>query len=136
MTCRRDSTRHGLPNRRYIIFTQLELLILVNAFVGAAIEMERSILPAIAEEEFAMVAGTEILSFIAAFGLTKAITNHFAGRLAVRCGRRSALIGGLVALPVPFCLGMGFALVGTVLSILLVKETTKHAAGMILSQIG
>lgn len=84
---------------------QFALLILVNAFVGAMIGMERSILPAIAEEEFAMVARTAILSFIAVFGLTKAMTNYFAGRLGDRFGRRSVLIGGwLVALPVPFLL--------------------------------
>ena len=86
-------------------FAQFGLLILVNAFVGAMIGMERSILPAIAEEEFEMVARTAILSFIAVFGLTKAITNYFAGRLGDRFGRRSVLIGGwLVAIPVPFLL--------------------------------
>ena len=84
---------------------QFGLLILVNAFVGAMIGMERSILPAIAEEEFEMVARTAILSFIAVFGIVKALTNYFAGRLGDRFGRKSVLIGGwLFALPVPFLL--------------------------------
>lgn len=84
---------------------QFGLLVLVNAFVGAMIGMERSILPAIAEDEFEMVARTAILSFIAVFGLTKAATNYFAGRLGDRFGRRAVLIGGwMVALPVPILL--------------------------------
>ncbi len=84
---------------------QFSLLILVNAFVGAMVGMERSILPSIAEDEFQMVARTAILSFIAVFGLVKAATNYFAGRLGDRFGRKSVLIGGwLIALPVPFLL--------------------------------
>ncbi|MFW5966128.1 MAG: MFS transporter [Persicimonas sp.] len=84
---------------------QFSLLILVNAFVGAMVGMERSILPAIAEDEFEMVARTAILSFIAVFGLVKAATNYFAGRLGDRFGRKVVLIGGWVlALPVPFLL--------------------------------
>ncbi len=84
---------------------QFSLLILVNAFVGGMVGMERSILPSIAETDFHMVARTAILSFIAVFGLVKASTNYFAGRLGDRFGRRSVLIGGwLVALPVPFLL--------------------------------
>ena len=54
---------------------QFLLLIIVNAFVGAMVGMERSILPAIAEEEFQLAARTAILSFIVVFGITKAMTN-------------------------------------------------------------
>ena len=51
---------------------QFSLLVLVNAFVGAMVGMERSILPAIAEQQFHLVARTAILSFIVVFGITKA----------------------------------------------------------------
>jgi MFS family permease len=79
--------------------------VLVNAFVGGMAGLERSILPAIAEQEFGIAARTAILSFIVAFGLTKAAANYLAGRLADRFGRRHILIAGwLVAAPVPFLL--------------------------------
>jgi MFS family permease len=84
---------------------QFSLLVVVNAFVGAMVGMERTILPAIAENEFHLVARTAILSFIVAFGLTKALTNYLAGRLSDRVGRKAVLVGGwLVAAPVPFML--------------------------------
>jgi MFS family permease len=84
---------------------QFSLLVLVNAFVGAMVGLERSILPAIAEAEFRIAARTAILSFIVVFGLTKALTNYFAGRLSDRHGRKHVLVAGwLVALPVPFVL--------------------------------
>jgi len=84
---------------------QFSLLVLVNAFVGAMVGMERSILPAIAEEEFLLAARTAILSFIVVFGVSKALTNYFAGRWSDAYGRRIVLIAGwIVALPVPFIL--------------------------------
>lgn len=84
---------------------QFSLLVVVNAFVGAMVGMERSILPMIAEEEFGLVAKTAILSFIAVFGVTKAATNYVAGRLSDRIGRKQVLVAGwLVATPVPFLL--------------------------------
>jgi len=84
---------------------QFSLLVLVNAFVGAMIGMERSILPAIAEQEFHLAAKTAVLSFIVVFGVTKALTNYLAGRLSDRFGRKLVLVGGwLVAAPVPFLL--------------------------------
>ena len=84
---------------------QFWLLVLVNAFVGAMVGLERSILPAIAEQEFALAARTAVLSFIVAFGLAKALTNYFAGRLSDRFGRRHVLIAGwMAAAPVPFML--------------------------------
>ena len=54
---------------------QFSLLVVVNAFVGATVGMERSILPAIAEQEFQLAARTAVLSFIAVFGIAKALTN-------------------------------------------------------------
>lgn len=84
---------------------QFSLLVLVNAFVGAMVGLERSILPAIAEEEFGLAAKTAVLSFIVVFGLTKAGTNYFAGRLSDAYGRKKVLVAGwFVALPVPFLL--------------------------------
>jgi MFS family permease len=84
---------------------QFTLLIVVNAFVGAMVGMERTILPAIAEQEFHLAARTAILSFIAVFGVTKALTNYFAGRLSDAVGRKRVLVAGwLIALPVPFLL--------------------------------
>jgi MFS family permease len=84
---------------------QFSLLVLVNAFVGAMVGMERTILPAIAEQEFHLAAKAAVLSFIVAFGLAKALTNYLAGRLADRVGRKHVLVAGwLVAVPVPFLL--------------------------------
>ncbi len=84
---------------------QFGLLLLVNAFVGAMVGMERSILPAIADQEFRLAARTAALSFIVVFGLTKAVTNYAAGRFADRFGRKQLLVvGWLVAAPVPFLL--------------------------------
>ena len=84
---------------------QFSLLLLVNAFVGAMVGLERSILPAIAEHEFHIVARTAILSFIVVFGVTKALTNYFAGRFSDRFGRKHVLVAGwLTAIPVPFML--------------------------------
>jgi MFS family permease len=84
---------------------QFSLLVLVNAFVGAMVGMERSILPALAEREFHVVARTAILAFIVVFGISKALTNYLAGRLADVHGRKLVLVAGwLVALPVPFML--------------------------------
>lgn len=84
---------------------QFSLLIVVNAFVGAMVGLERSILPAIAEQEFQLSAHSAILSFIVVFGLTKALMNYFAGRLSDQYGRKIVLISGwLIAVPVPFLL--------------------------------
>src|SRR5215467_12359533 len=84
---------------------QFTLLVVVNAFVGAMAGLERSILPAIAEDDFHLVARTAVLSFIVVFGIAKAITNYAAGRISDRFGRKHALVAGwLVAVPVPFML--------------------------------
>ena len=87
---------------------QFALLVLVNAFVGGMVGIERSILPAIAEQEFHLAARAGMLSFIAAFGVAKALTNYAAGSLSDRIGRRHVLIAGwLLAVPVPFLLMWG-----------------------------
>jgi MFS family permease len=84
---------------------QFTLLVVVNAFVGAMVGMERSILPAIAGQEFQLAARTAVLSFIVVFGIAKALTNYGAGRLSDRFGRKHVLVAGwLVAVPVPFLL--------------------------------
>lgn len=84
---------------------QFTLLVIINAFVGGMIGLERSILPQIAEVEFAIAAKTAILSFIIVFGIIKALTNYFAGAFANSIGRKNLLvIGWLFGLPVPFIL--------------------------------
>ena len=66
---------------------QFSVLVLVNAFVGAMVGLERSILPALAEREFQLAARAAILSFIAVFGVVKGLINYFAGRLSDKLGR-------------------------------------------------
>lgn len=84
---------------------QFSLLVVINAFVGAMVGMERSILPAIAEQEFHLVARSAILAFIVVFGVSKALTNYFAGRYSDRYGRKLILVAGwLIAMPVPILL--------------------------------
>jgi MFS family permease len=96
-----DRTPPGLrPN-----LGQFSLLVLVNAFVGAMAGLERTILPAIAEQEFHLVARAAVLSFIVVFGSVKAVTNYAAGRLSDSIGRKTVLVAGwIIALPVPFLL--------------------------------
>ncbi len=84
---------------------QFTLLVIINAFVGGMIGLERTIIPQIAEADFGLAAKTAILSFIIVFGITKAITNYYTGTLANRIGRKNLLIvGWLFAIPVPIML--------------------------------
>lgn len=84
---------------------QFTLLVIVNAFVGGMVGMERTIFPKFAEVEFGVASKTAILSFITAFGITKALTNYFTGKLANRFGRKNLLLfGWILALPIPFIL--------------------------------
>jgi MFS family permease len=84
---------------------QFILLVLVNAFVGGMVGLERSILPVIAQQTFQLEGNTLLLSFILVFGTAKAISNYFTGYLASFVGRKNLLvIGWLFALPVPFLL--------------------------------
>lgn len=84
---------------------QFSLLVLINAFVGGMIGMERSIFPDFASEVFGLESNAAMLSFIVAFGLSKAVTNYFSGRFANRYGRRNLLLfGWMIVLPVPMIL--------------------------------
>lgn len=84
---------------------QFTILVIVNAFVGGMIGMERTIFPQFAEVEFGIASKTAILSFITAFGLSKAIANYYTGRLANTFGRRNLLLfGWILAIPIPFIL--------------------------------
>jgi MFS family permease len=84
---------------------QFSLLVLINAFVGAMVGLERTILPPLAEQDFHLAARTAVLSFIVVFGVAKALTNYLAGRWSDRFGRKHVLVAGwLVATPVPFLL--------------------------------
>jgi MFS family permease len=81
---------------------QFSLLVLLNAFVGAMVGLERTVLPLVAEREFGIASVSAALSFIAVFGVVKAATNFMAGRLSDRWGRKRVLVlGWLFALPVP-----------------------------------
>jgi len=96
-----NTTKLGLKEN----WKQFTILVIVNAFVGGMIGMERTIIPKFAEIEFGIASKTAILSFIIAFGITKAITNYFTGRLANRFGRKNLLlIGWILAIPIPFIL--------------------------------
>lgn len=84
---------------------QFTLLVIVNAFVGGMVGLERSILPQMAEESFGLAATTAVLSFILVFGVVKALANYYAGALANKLGRKRLLIiGWLFAVPVPLML--------------------------------
>jgi MFS family permease len=84
---------------------QFSLLVLVNAFVGAMIGLERAVLPGLGKSVFGLDANTAILSFIMAFGITKAISNYSVAKLSKRFNRKQILKAGWwAALPVPFLL--------------------------------
>jgi MFS family permease len=86
---------------------QFGLLVAITAFVGAMVGLERSTLPVLGRESFALGSSVAVLSFIVAFGLAKALTNLAAGALAQRAGRRRLLIlGWALALPVPLLIGL------------------------------
>ena len=96
-------TRLGLREN----LAQFSLLVAVNAFVGAMVGLERSTLPLVGREDFALTSSAAVLAFIVAFGLAKAFTNLGAGALAERAGRRRLLIAGwALALPVPLLIAV------------------------------
>lgn len=81
---------------------QFTLLVAVNALVGGMIGQERTVLPLLARDAFGLAGAASVLTFVAAFGLTKAGTNLVAGALADRYGRKPVLVAGwIVGLPVP-----------------------------------
>lgn len=82
---------------------QFTLLVIVNAFVGGMVGMERSIFPKLAETAFGLTSPSVITSFIVVFGFTKAIFNYISGKLSAKIGRRQVLIlGWIFAIPIPF----------------------------------
>jgi MFS family permease len=84
---------------------QFTLLVAVNALVGGMLGQERTVLSPLAEQEFGLTAYTAALTYILAFGATKAVTNFFAGTLSDSYGRKPVLVAGwLIGLPVPLML--------------------------------
>lgn len=98
---RRRSARLGLREN----WEQFTLLVLINAFVGAMVGVERSVLTPLAEGEFGVATATAALGFLVAFGLSKSAANFIAGNFATRFGCKSILVAGwLFGLPVPLIL--------------------------------
>ncbi len=91
----------GLQHNR----KQFWLLVIVNAFVGSMVGLERSVLSGFGENLFGINGKTALLSFIIAFGTSKALANLLMGRLTLYITRRQVLLlGWIAALPVPFLL--------------------------------
>ncbi|GAC1385724.1 MAG: MFS transporter [Ginsengibacter sp.] len=82
---------------------QFWLLVLVNAFVGSMVGLERSVIPGFAEDKFHINGNAALMSFIIAFGVSKALSNLLTGHLTKTIARKHILIMGWVAaIPVPF----------------------------------
>lgn len=87
---------------------QFTLLILINAFVGGMVGLERTVVPLIGSEEFHIASTTIVVSFIVSFGVVKALANLVSGHFADRYGRKHMLVlGWLIGLPVPFMIAWG-----------------------------
>lgn len=108
-----DIPKYDAPTPRTVLglrenLPQFMLLVAVNALVGGTLGQERTVLPLLAAQEFHLDQYTGALTYILAFGLSKAVTNYFAGTLSDRYGRRPVLVAGwLVAVPVPIILIAG-----------------------------
>ncbi|TDD05168.1 MFS transporter [Saccharopolyspora terrae] len=84
---------------------QFSLLVLVNALVGGMVGQEQTVLPLLAEQEFHLSGYTFLFTYVFVFGISKAVTNYFAGTWSDRFGRKPVLIAGwLIAIPVPLML--------------------------------
>jgi predicted MFS family arabinose efflux permease len=95
----KEEMRLGLKEN----WRQFSLLVLVNAFVGGMVGLERTVVPLIGAEEFGLVLRTAIFSFIVSFGVVKAFSNLVSGTFADRFGRKKVLVAGWVlGVPVPF----------------------------------
>src|SRR5688500_11801502 len=107
MQCARTTAEWSRPLREVTLGLranagQFWLLVLVNAFVGAMVGLERELLPLLGEREFGVASKSALLSFIASFGAVKALANYGAGTLGDRWGRKRVLVAGwLFAVPVP-----------------------------------
>jgi MFS family permease/rhodanese-related sulfurtransferase len=98
-----DAARLGLRANA----AQFSLLVGLNAFVGAMVGLERSVLPLVGERDFGLESKGAILSFVVAFGIAKALANLAAGGLADRVGRKRLLVlGWALALPVPVLIAL------------------------------
>jgi MFS family permease len=87
---------------------QFSLLVLINAFVGGMVGLERTVVPLVGTEEFRIGSAVVVFSFIITFGLIKAVVNLVSGMLADRYTRKTVLVAGwVVGLPVPFMLAYG-----------------------------
>lgn len=96
---RTSSPRFGLKDN----WRQFSLLVLINAFVGGMVGIERTVVPLIGSEEFQIASTTLVVSFIVSFGIVKAVSNLVSGQLADRWGRKRVLVlGWLIGLPFPF----------------------------------
>jgi MFS family permease len=97
-----DGIRLGLREN----WRQFSLLVLINAFVGGMVGLERTVVPLIGAEDFNIASTTIVVSFIVSFGVVKAIANLVSGHFADVYGRKHMLVlGWLVGLPVPFMIG-------------------------------
>jgi MFS family permease len=100
------SARQAAPTVRLGLkenWPQFALLLLINAFVGGMVGIERTVVPLIGADEFKIGSTTLVVSFIVSFGVVKACANLISGQLADTWGRKRVLIlGWLVGLPVPF----------------------------------
>jgi MFS family permease len=108
LAVRDDAARMSARDQRITLglranWRQFWLLVLINAFVGGMVGLERTVLPLIGEREFGLASRSATLSFVATFGVVKALTNLAAGRLGDRFGRKWVLVAGwLFGVPVPF----------------------------------
>jgi len=95
-------TTHARPRLGLVAnWRQFSLLVVVNAFVGGMVGIERTVLPLLAKDEFGIASASATLSFLVAFGLSKAAANLLAGHLSDRIGRKRVLVAGwIAALPV------------------------------------
>ncbi|MFF2089285.1 MFS transporter [Paenibacillus sp. NPDC058174] len=86
------AVKHGIKEN----FGTFSLLLIINLFVGSMVGLERTVLPLVGEQQFALASTSAALSFIVSFGLSKGFVNYFAGQIADRLGRKKVLILGWI----------------------------------------